>query len=135
MVEETANLEKRIADLESQVAALTNTVQALQASGRDSAVISEQPAKKKSSRKLSVEGGASEEILSWVDKSYILSRVATTSFIVAVAVALRTASDSGAIDLQIGSFIGMLYALGLLIYGWFAYKDHGISNMNLEIPA
>jgi len=126
MVEETANLEQRIADLESQVAALTNTVQALQASGRDSAGISEQPAKKKSSRKLSVEGGASEEILSWVDKSYILSRVATTSFIVAVAVALRTASDSGAIDLQIGSFIGMLYALGLLLYGWFAYKERSI---------
>jgi uncharacterized membrane protein len=52
--------------------------------------------------------------------------VATTSFIVAVAVALRTASDSGAIDLQIGSFIGMLYALGLLLYGWFAYKERSI---------
>jgi len=126
MVEETANLEQRIADLESQVAALSKTVEALQVSGRDAAVISEPPAKKKSSRKLSVEGGTSGEILSWVDKSYILSRVATTSFIVAVAVALRTASDSGVVDLQIGSFIGMLYALGLLIYGWFAYKEGSI---------
>ncbi|NIP49254.1 MAG: hypothetical protein GWO30_04420, partial [Gammaproteobacteria bacterium] len=80
----------------------------------------------KSPRKLSKEGGASEEILSWVDKSYILSRVATTSFIVAVAVALRTASDSGAIDLELGSFIGMLYAFGLILYGWFAYRQESI---------
>ncbi len=126
MSEETANLEQRVADLESQVAALTETVNELQTTGQGSAVIADQPAKKKSSRKLSTEGGASEEILSWVDKSYILSRVATTSFIVAVAVALRTASDSGVVDLQIGSFIGMLYAMGLLIYGWFAYKEGSI---------
>ena len=126
MGEETANLEQRVADLESQVAALTETVNELQTSGRGSAVVADQPEKKKLSRKGSADGGASEEILSWVDKSYILSRVATTSFIVAVAVALRTASDSGVVDLQIGSFIGMLYAMGLLIYGWFAYKEGSI---------
>ena len=126
MGEETANLEQRVADLESLVAALTETVNELQTSGRGSAVVADQPEKKKLSRKGSADGGASEEILSWVDKSYILSRVATTSFIVAVAVALRTASDSGVVDLQIGSFIGMLYAMGLLIYGWFAYKEGSI---------
>ena len=126
MGEETANLEQRVADLESQVAALTETVNELQTSGRDTAVVADLPEKKKLSRKGSADGGASEEILSWVDKSYILSRVATTSFIVAVAVALRTASDSGVVDLQIGSFIGMLYAMGLLVYGWFAYKEGSI---------
>ncbi|MGD9019525.1 MAG: hypothetical protein PVF84_04700, partial [Desulfuromonadales bacterium] len=126
MVEETASLEKRVADLESQVAVLSETVNQLQAAGRDFPAVSDKPEKKKLTRKLSAEGGASEEILSWVDKSYILSRVATTSFIVAIAVALRTASDSGAIDLQIGSFIGMLYAMGLLMYGWFAYKERSI---------
>jgi len=125
MVEETANLEQRVADLESQVAALTETINELQTAG-SVPTVSDKPEKKKLPRKLSAEGGASEEILSWVDKSYILSRVATTSFIVAVAVALRTASDSGAIDLQIGSFIGMLYAMGLLLYGWFAYKEGSI---------
>jgi len=126
MVEETANLEQRVADLELQVAALTETVNELQTAGRGSVLVVDQPAQKKSTRKLAGEGGASEEILSWVDKSYILSRVATTSFIVAVAVALRTASDSGVVDLQIGSFIGMLYAMGLLVYGWFAYKERSI---------
>jgi len=126
MVEETASLEKRVADLESQVAVLSETVNQLQAAGRDFPAVSDKPEKKKLTRKLSAEGGASEEILSWVDKSYILSRVATTSFIVAIAVALRTASDSGVVDLQIGSFIGILYALGLLIYGWFAYRENSI---------
>jgi uncharacterized membrane protein len=125
MVESSADLEKRVADLEVQVAALTETVGVLQA-GQDLADISAPPVKKKAPRKLSAEGGASEEILSWVDKSYILSRIATTSFIVAVALALRTAADSGSIDLQIGSFLGMLYAFGLIMYSWFAYKERSI---------
>ena len=125
MVESSADLEKRVADLEVQVVALTETVIEMQA-GRGTADIIDSSVKKKAPRRLSAEGGTSEEILSWVDKSYILSRIATTSFIVAVALALRTAADSGTIDLQIGSFIGMLYALGLLMYGWFAYKEKSI---------
>ena len=125
MVESSDDLEKRVAGLEVQLAALTEAVNELQA-GRSVAVVIEPSAKKKTSRRLSAEGGSSEEILSWVDKSYILSRIATTSFIVAVALALRTAADSGTIDLQIGSFIGMLYAFGLIIYGWFAYKEKSI---------
>ncbi len=124
MVESSNHVEKRIADLEEQVALLTQAVSELR-SARET-VSTPETAVKKPPRKRSVEGGPSEEILSWVDKSYILSRVATTSFIVAVAVALRTASDSGVVDLQIGSFIGMLYAMGLLIYGWFAYKEGSI---------
>ncbi len=125
MAESSAGLEKRVADLEMQLAALTKTVDALHA-GREAAIPAELTGKEKVPRKPTVQGGASEEILSWVDKSYILSRVATTSFIVAVAVALRTAADSGAIDLQIGSFMGMLYAMGLIMYGWFAYKEKSI---------
>jgi hypothetical protein len=125
MAESSADLEKRVADLEVQLAALTKTVHALQAV-RETATPAEPAGKEKGPRKLAVQGGGSEEILSWVDKSYILSRVATTSFIVAVAVALRTAADSGAIDLQIGSFMGMLYAMGLIMYSWFAYKEKSI---------
>ena len=125
MVESSADLEKRVADLEVQLTALTETVYELQV-GRSAAEVTDSSVKKKAPRLLSAEGGTSEEILSWVDKSYILSRIATTSFIVAVALALRTAADSGTIDLQIGSFIGMLYALGLIVYGWFAYKEKSI---------
>ncbi|MEJ2475779.1 MAG: hypothetical protein P8Y74_18135, partial [Desulfobacterales bacterium] len=118
------NLEQRVSELEMQIAVLQEQVEALQTDRVTAPAASE--SRKKLPRRRAVEGGASEEILSWVDKSYILSRVATTSFIVAIAVALRTASDSGVIDLQIGSFIGMLYAFGLLLYGWFAYRENSI---------
>ncbi len=125
MVEKTTNLEERVADLEVQIVTLTATVNELQ-SGIAVSAIEPSNKKKKAARKVAAPGSASEEILSWVDKSYILSRIATTSFIVAVALALRTAADSGTIDLQLGSFIGMLYALGLIVYGWFAYKEKSI---------
>jgi hypothetical protein len=125
MVEESQTLEVRVAALEKQLATLTATVNDLKTGG---VLVETAPSlqDKKSTRKLSAQGGASEEILSWVDKSYLLSRVATTSFIVAVAMALRTAADSGVIDLELGSFIGMLYAFGLIIYGWFAYREQSI---------
>lgn len=124
MSRSSADLEKRVAELEEQVAALKTVVNEIQMS--PAAPAAEKTPTKKAPSKLSAGGGASEEILSWVDKSYILSRVATTSFIVAVAVSLRTASDNGIIPLQIGSFVGMLYAMGLIIYGWFAYRERSI---------
>ncbi len=123
-MENSVDLEKRVADLEAQVASLSATVSNLQASQGLQAEKSS--VKQRTARKVHAQGETSEELLSWVDKSYLLSRVATTSFIVAVALALRTASDSGSIDLQIGSFLGMLYAFGLIVYSWFAYKERSI---------
>lgn len=125
MVDKSASLEERVAELEAQVGALTSAVNLLQAGASPVEVVPHSKSNK-TSRPVSAQGGSSEEILSWVDKSYILARIATTSFIVAVALALRTAADSGSIDLQLGSFIGMLYALGLIVYGWFAYREKSI---------
>ncbi len=123
-MEEFSRLNERVAELESRVEALTASIKELQSSR---GIATAEPVEKKAkSRKTDARGGTSEEILSWVDKSYILSRVATTSFIVAVALALRTAADSGTIDLQLGSFIGMLYALALIMYAWFAYREKSI---------
>ncbi len=123
-MEEFSRLNERVAELESRVEALTASIKELQSSR---GISTAEPVEKKAkSRKTDARGGTSEEILSWVDKSYILSRVATTSFIVAVALALRTAADSGTIDLQLGSFIGMLYALALIMYAWFAYREKSI---------
>ncbi len=123
-MEEFSRLNERVAELESRVEALTASIKELQSSR--GTCTAEPVEKKAKSRKTDARGGTSEEILSWVDKSYILSRVATTSFIVAVALALRTAADSGTIDLQLGSFIGMLYALALIMYAWFAYREKSI---------
>ncbi len=123
-MEKSNELEKRVAELEEQVVVLTDAVNELH---KKMPLASEKSAvKKKSAPKAHAQGETSEEILSWVDKSYILSRVATTSFIVAVALALRTAADNGSIDLQIGSFLGILYAFGLIVYSWFAYKERSI---------
>jgi hypothetical protein len=121
MGQETANLEQRVTELEERVATLQTSVAELQAGSP-----ADKPKPAKRAPRSYAQGEASEEILSWVDKSCILPRVATTSFILAVALALRTAADSGIIDLQIGSFIGILYALGLIIFGWFAYKEKSI---------
>lgn len=123
MEDKSSELDRRVAALEVQVASLTEAVNTLQAEPK---LAVGSGGKEKPSRKAYKQGETSEEILSWVDKSYLLSRVATTSFIVAVALALRTAADSGVIDLQVGSFVGMLYGMGLIMYAWFAYKERSI---------
>lgn len=111
------SLEKRVADLEQQVTELRETLKELGATPRP---VAETASRRQKDRPQGARGP--EEILSWVDKSYILPRLATTSFIIVVALALRTAVDSAAIDRQLGSFLGMLYAFGLIVYGWFAYR-------------
>ena len=124
MDQTTDHLERRVTELEQQVTALQKSVETLQTERRADPASLHTPTaatQKKAARK---EGP--EEILSWVDKTAILPRVATTSFILAVSLALRTAADSGAIDLQLGSFIGMLFAFTLIVYSWVAYRDQSI---------
>lgn len=124
MNQTTDHLEQRVTALEEQVSELQTTVETLQSSL--SASVTPTIKEPESVTKRASRAGDSEEILSWVDKSAILPRVATTSFILAISLALRTAADSGALDLQLGSFIGMLFAFGLLIYSWFAYRNNSI---------
>lgn len=125
MDQETHDLEQRVSTLEQQVVSLTKAVETLQHSTvAEGAGLSS--AEKKKPEKRTARTGASEEILSWVDKSAILPRVATTSFILVVSLALRTAADSGALNLQLGSFIGMLFAFGLILFSWFSYRSNSI---------
>lgn len=69
-------------------------------------------------------GDASEELLSWVGKSSLLQRLSTLCFLLVVALVLRTVTDSGLIDLQIGSILGMSYAALLMFIGWRRYKSN-----------
>ncbi|CAG0979302.1 hypothetical protein GEOBC_01721 [Geobacteraceae bacterium] len=57
---------------------------------------------------------ASEEILSWAGEKSLLPRLSTLCFVLVLALALRTLTDSGVVGKQIGSFIGMGYAALLI---------------------
>jgi len=120
MTDNHANLEERVARLETQVVELKATLAALQGSTAERPATMAEPAAK---RAVPVGGEASEELLSWVDRAYILPRIATTSFILVVALALRTLTDSGAIEVQLGTLLGMVYAFVLIAYSWYAYSD------------
>ena len=64
---------------------------------------------------------ASEALLSWVGRSSLLQRLSTICFLLVVALVLRTITDSGIINRQLGSVIGMSYAAALMVMGWFRY--------------
>ena len=62
----------------------------------------------------------SEEVLNWVGRASLLSRVSTLCFLLVVALVLRTITDSGLVNKLVGSVLGMGYAAGLMAAG--AYK-------------
>lgn len=120
MTDRNENLEQRVARLEIQVAELTTALSAVRDKApREAIAFFEQTAE----RSAPSAEGASEELLSWVDRAYILPRLATTSFILVVAVALRTLTDGGVIELQLGTLLGMVYGFFLIAYSWFAYSN------------
>ena len=52
----------------------------------------------------------------------LLPRVATVCFILVFALILRTITDNGIINTQLGSLLGMGYAAALIIGGWWLYS-------------
>ncbi|OGR36842.1 MAG: hypothetical protein A2091_11235 [Desulfuromonadales bacterium GWD2_61_12] len=113
------SLEDRVAQLENKVGILTQELAALRGATA-AAPEGKSPPSETSPPPLSG-AEASEELIFWVDRAYILPRIATTSFILVVALSLRTLTDARIIDLELGTLIGMLYAFGLIIYGWSSY--------------
>ena len=65
---------------------------------------------------------ASEALLSWVGRSSLLQRLSTLCFLLVVALILRTVTDNGMINLQLGYIIGMSYAAALMFMGWRRYR-------------
>ncbi len=59
----------------------------------------------------------SEEVLNWVGRASLLSRVSTLCFLLVVALVLRTITDSGLVNKLVGSVLGMGYAAGLMAAG------------------
>ncbi|MDH3392890.1 MAG: hypothetical protein OEL66_02710, partial [Desulfobulbaceae bacterium] len=58
-----------------------------------------------------------EGFWSWIGTSTVLPRVAAICFLMVIALMLRVLTDSGVMNLQFGSFIGITYALSLIIIG------------------
>ena len=122
MAEHSIGLEQRVARLENELAELLVELAPL----RESLARTRAEQEERKARQLvAARADSSEEVLSWADRSYILPRIATTSFILVVALALRTLTDSGVIETQLGSLLGMVYAFVLLAYGWFSYTQRG----------
>lgn len=66
-----------------------------------------------------------ERLLNLAGKTDALPRLATTCFILVVALALRTATDNEMLNQQLGTMIGMVYAAGLIMNGWYLYGRQG----------
>ncbi|MEW6333994.1 MAG: hypothetical protein AB1558_06970, partial [Thermodesulfobacteriota bacterium] len=64
----------------------------------------------------------SEALLSWVGSSSLLQRLSTVCFLLVVALILRTLTDNGLVNLQLGYLIGMSYAAALIFMGWRRYR-------------
>ena len=62
-----------------------------------------------------------EEEWAKVGQEVLLPRVAAVSFMLVVALILRTVTDNGMIALQVGSLLGMGYAVALIGVGFYLY--------------
>ena len=68
------------------------------------------------------EGG----IARWVGTSALLPRISTVSFLLVVALALRTLTDSGVVGPQAGAYAGLVYAASLMLAGWVLYERRSV---------
>ncbi len=63
-----------------------------------------------------------EGVLKKAGTGALLPRVATVCFALVFALILRTITDNGTINTQLGSMLGMGYAAALIIGGWWLYS-------------
>jgi hypothetical protein len=112
-----AELEKQVETLQGRIATLENSLDRL-ATGNF--------VKQKKDRSAGRTRFSSDEVMNWLDTAYLMPRVATTCFILVLAIALRTLTDSGTIDQQLGAALGMAYGFVLLVIGWAGYGRNSI---------
>jgi len=112
MTKAREDLETRVLKLETEVLALRETIARLRSTTAPPAPPPQAP---------EVED-ASEDLLTWVGKSSLLPRLATISFLLVLALTLRTVTDNGMIGKQVGAFLGMGYAALLIAASWWQYR-------------
>jgi hypothetical protein len=127
MQDKLLGLEHRVAQLEDELTQLRQVVADMDTRLQLGASISHE---RLGSRKSGTEKATkSEAILSWAGNAALLPRIATVCFVMVLALALRTSTDNGLIDQQIGTLLGMVYAAALMVNGWFLYRKD-----NLQAP-
>jgi len=63
-----------------------------------------------------------DDIVAWAGSSALLPRISTLCFVLVVALALRTVTDSDVIEKHVGSLLGMVYAAAIMLVGWLRYR-------------
>ena len=112
--------------LEQQVEELTRTVGQLQARVTDLEVLlaGGKVRLRDKARQVPEEGPSTQEkVLAMVGGASLLQRLSAICFIMVVALMLRTVTDNEIVGRHIGSIFGMLYAAGLLGWGWWSYRQ------------
>ena len=64
----------------------------------------------------------SEEMIQWASRASLFPRLATLCFLMVIALALRTITDSGIVNTLLGMGLGMGYAAALMVAGWYQYR-------------
>jgi hypothetical protein len=114
MAERLAILEARIENLERELQDLKGVIGSM-----DSVPVKAKPSQKQ--KPAALPDDAPEKLLSWVGKSSLLPGISTLCFLLVFALVLRTLTDGGVLDKQLGSLFGMSYAALLIAFGWYKY--------------
>lgn len=114
---ERTNLEEQVEQLIKQVNILTLRVFALEKNPR---ITTPAPEPEKPDHSTTDLVTSPTEVT--IGGESILPRIASVCFLLVIALALRTLTDSGLLDLQIGSLLGIFYASGLIIASWVLYE-------------
>lgn len=122
MTEHNKSLEARLDDLAGQVHQLTGRVSDL--SGQVAALEEKRsyPETNLSASRSEVSTPAQESVLASAEKASLLPRISTICFLLVVALMLRTVTDNKIIDPKLGSYIGMAYAIALVLAGCYLYS-------------
>jgi len=131
MQEQQLGLEQRVEQLENELTQLRQVVADLDSRLQLGAAVKPKKAKLKGA---TGDGATkSEALLSWAGRAALLPRIATVSFIMVVALALRTSTENNLIDQQVGTLLGMIYAAFLVCNGWWLYRKESLQAPVLTI--
>jgi len=121
MAKEEQELERRIEVLSDQVARLQERVADIE----ELLVTGKIKLREKRKEIVDETQSAQEKVLAMVGGASLLQRLSAICFIMVVALLLRTLTDNEIVGRHIGSILGMLYAAGLLFWGWRSYRREG----------